>query len=141
MSDSIFVVDTNVLVAGLITSERESPTARVVGCMLSGDLFYLLSPELLSEYRDVLLRPRLLALHGLNESEIDRLLSEITANAIWREALTPARDPSPDPHDAHLWNLLASEPSAVLITGDRLLIEKPLHHRSVISLATWAELF
>jgi uncharacterized protein len=141
MSARIFIIDTNVLVAGLITAERNSPTARVLDAMLSGSLFYLLSAELLSEYRDVLLRPRLSRLHGLNELEIEQLLTEITANAIWREPLADTKHPSPDPQDAHLWGLLASEPNAVLITGDRLLIENPRPQSSIISPSTWADYF
>ena len=56
-----------------------------VDAMLSGAIIYLLSPALLAEYRSVLLRPRLTELHGLSEAEIDRLLVELTANAMWRE--------------------------------------------------------
>lgn len=141
MSASIFIIDTNVLVAGLITEERSSPTARILDAMLSGTLFYLLSAELLREYRDVLLRPRLSRLHGLNETEMEQLLSEITANAIWREALPDKEYPSPDPQDAHLWALLTSEPIAILVTGDRLLMENPRPKSSVISPATWSEHF
>jgi len=141
MSNRIFIIDTNVLVAGLITDEGESPTARVLDAMLKGSLFYLLSAELLREYRDVLLRPRLQRLHGLNELEIDQLLSEIAANGIWREPLVNTDHISPDPKDAHLWSLLASEPTAVLVTGDRLLIENPRPQSSIISPPTWAEHF
>ncbi len=141
MSTRIFIIDTNVLVAGLITTERDSPTARVLDAMLSGSLFYILSAELLREYRDVLLRPRLSRLHGLNELEIEQLLTEITANAIWREPRLDTNHASPDPQDAHLWSLLASEPTAVLVTGDRLLIENPRPQSSIISPATWAEHF
>jgi len=104
-------------------------------------LFYLLSAELLREYRDVLLRPRLQRLHGLNELEIDQLLSEIAANGIWREPSLNTDYTSPDPKDAHLWSLLASEPTAVLVTGDRLLIENPRPQSSIISPPTWAEHF
>ena len=141
MSTRTFIIDTNVLVGGLITAERNSPTVRVLDAMLTGNLFYLLSAELLREYRDVLLRPKLSRLHGLNELEIEQLLTEITANAVWREPPSDTNHTSPDPKDAHLWSLLASEPTAVLVTGDRLLIENPRPQSSIISPATWAEHF
>jgi predicted nucleic acid-binding protein len=48
---------------------------------------------------------------------------------------------SPDPGDAHLWSLLASEPDAVLLTGDRLLLENPRTQNSVISPREWADNF
>jgi len=141
MNKRIFVVDTNVLVAGLITNEPGSPTAGIVDAMLDGNLLYLLSAELLCEYRDVLLRPKISKLHGLNQQEIEQILTEITANAIWREPAPDNVHSSPDPQDAHLWSLLASEPMAVLVTGDRMLIENPRPQSSVISPATWAEHF
>ena len=141
MSTRIFIIDTNVLVAGFITAKPGSPTARIVDAMLSGSVLYLLSAELLREHRDVLLRPQLSKLHGLNELEIDLILTEIAANAIWREPEPDKAHPSPDPQDAHLWSLLASEPTAVLITGDRLLIENPKPQSSIVSPATWVEHF
>lgn len=137
----IFVVDTNILVAGLISGQPDSPTTHVVDAMLDGRLIYLLSPELLKEYRLVLLRPRLMRLHGLSEEEIDQLLTEITANAIWREGLPELDEHAPDPGDEHLWKLLATEPSAALITGDRLLLEQPPSHSSVLSPASYVGFF
>jgi len=43
------VVDTNVLVAGLLTTEQASPTARIVDGLLNGRVLFLLSPRLLAE--------------------------------------------------------------------------------------------
>ena len=137
----IFVVDTNVLVAGLVSAQSDSPTAQIVDAMLDGRLLYLLSPQLLQEYRLVLLRPKLLRLHGLDEKQIDQLLTEITANAIWREAPTETAEHAPDPGDEHLWQLLATEPSAALITGDRLLSEHPPTYHAVLSPANFVGLF
>jgi len=137
----IFVVDTNILVAGLISGQPDSPTSQIVDAMLDGRVIYLLSPELLQEYRLVLLRPRLMPLHGLNEEEIDQLLTEITANAIWREALTEVDEHAPDPGDEHLWKLLATETSAALITGDQLLLEQPPSHSSVLTPASYVGFF
>lgn len=137
----IFVVDTNILVAGLISGQPDSPTAQVVDAMLDGRLIYLLSPELLQEYRLVLLRPKLLRLHGLDEEQIDQLLTEITANAIWHETLPEITGHAPDPGDEHLWTLLAAESFAALITGDRLLLEQPPSHNAVFSPANYVEFF
>jgi putative PIN family toxin of toxin-antitoxin system len=141
MSPCVFIIDTNIVAAGLITAEAGSPTAEILDSMLSGTLFFFLSPELLREYRGVLLRPRLLRLHGLKEPEIDQILLEITANAVWREPPPDREHTSPDPRDAHLWSLLASEAEAVLITGDRLLIENPRPGGVVISPRAWVEHF
>ena len=105
--------------------------------MINGGLVYLLSPDLLDEYRQILLRPKLFRLHGLTEPEIEQILTEITANAIWRDPPADRDHLSPDLQDSHLWALLATEPAAVLITGDHMLIEKPRPRSSVISPAAW----
>jgi putative PIN family toxin of toxin-antitoxin system len=119
----LVVVDTNVLVAGLLTANSESPTARILNGMLNGAVLFFLSPALLAEYRAVLLRPKLAALHGLNEAEVETLLTELIANALWREP--EGKGNAPDPKDDHLWLLLDQEPSAVLVTGDQLLLDEP----------------
>jgi len=137
MTRSIFIIDTNVVAAGLITSEPESPTAKILDAMLNGSLLYILSSELLLEYRNVLLRPNLVGFHRLDHKEIDQLLTEITANAIWRQPPAESTDPAPDPNDNHLWALLASEPKAILITGDQMLLKNPKPQRSVISPTAW----
>jgi len=135
MSPAVFVVDTNVVVAGLLTGSSQSPVSSVLDSMLSGTLVFLLSPALLDEYRAVLSRPKIAALHGLSEGQIDELLVELTANAIWRKP--ESGSPAPDQGDDHLWALLLAHPGSALITGDRLLLENPLPRRSVISPRQW----
>ena len=97
---------------------------------------FLLSPTLLSEYREVLLRSRIRSRHGLTDEEIDSLLTEIVANAIVREPELSA-DRAPASQDRHLWDLLASEHGAVLITGDKELLERPPEKASVVSPANF----
>ena len=125
------IIDTNVVVAGLLSQEKSSPTARILDGMLRGAFLYLLSPELLSEYRSVCLRPKISARHGLSEEEIDVVLTEITVNVLWRDPVNQSR--APDPGDNHLWNLLEAESAAVLITGDTLLLDDPPSGRQVLS--------
>jgi len=127
----LVVVDTNVLVAGLITADVQSPTAQILNGMVTGTLLVLLSPALLAEYQAVLMRPKLAALHGLQESEVDRLLTEVTLNALWREPLEASR--APDPGDNHLWALLDQEPNAILVTGDQRLLNDPHDHALVMT--------
>ena len=138
---NLFIIDTNVLVAGLISSDPASPTVNILDSMLDGSLVYLLSPALLTEYRTVLLRPKLARIHGLSENQIDTLLTEITANAIWREPPHDAAHTAPDSGDDHLWALLAGEPTSVLITGDRLLLENPRPGNSVVTPAHFVQFF
>lgn len=135
MSPPVFVVDPNVVVAGLITGSSQSPVASVLNGMFSGTLVFLLSPALLDEYRSVLSRSKLVKLHGLTEAQIDQLLVELTANAIWREPKPGS--PVPDRGDDHLWALLSAYSGSILVTGDRLLLENPPARSSVISPGTW----
>lgn len=138
MSPRVFVADTSVLVSGLITADAESPVVRILDAMLEGRLVYLLSPALLDEYRAVLLRPKMMRLHGLAEAEIDNLLGDVVANAMWREPAGTAE--APDPGDDHLGSLLCSHAVVTLITGDQLLLANPPAEASVISPRTWLDL-
>ena len=139
MTLPVFIVDTNVVVSGLSSARADSPTVRILGAMLGGDIAYLLSPSLLGEYREVLLRPGLSRFHKLHEREIDSFLTEIVAKGAWREP--PPMGTAPDPGDNHLWDLLLTEEQAILITGDRLLLNNPPEQRSVTTPATCSEAF
>ncbi|RME70418.1 MAG: putative toxin-antitoxin system toxin component, PIN family [Planctomycetota bacterium] len=133
------IIDTNVVVSGLLTADPRSPTARILDAMLQGGFPYLISQPLLEEYRAVLLRPRIRKRHGLSEREVDALLTEIVASAMMR-APDPSTSEIPDPGDAHLWALLASEPDARLVTGDRALVENPPPNADVILPAEFCNL-
>ena len=126
------VVDTNVVVSGILISDPNAPTARIVDAMLQGSIIFLLSVDLLAEYRAVLLRPALRVRHGLDDSEIDIVLTTLADNAVVREPVDP---PSllPDRGDRHLWALLAAHPGTTLITGDRALLEHPPDWAKVVA--------
>jgi uncharacterized protein len=113
-------IDINVVVSGLLTADPDSLTARILEWMLDGRFSYLLSIELLAEYREVLLRPRIRKAHRLSDSEIDVLLTAITVNAI---VVEPSDSPeaAPDHGDQHLWNLVHAYPGSILVSGDALL--------------------
>ena len=132
------VVDTNVVVAGLLTADAEAPTARILEGMLDGSIPFLLSVELLAEYRTVLLRPAIKSRHRLSESQVDRLLEQLTLEALVRE---PARGAdAPDPRDQHVWDLVAAHPGAILVTGDARLLAAATPSRSLLSPASFVAL-
>jgi len=119
MSDSPAVIDTNVVVSGLLTSSAVSPTARILDGMIAGRFRFFLSLELLAEYREVLLRPKIRRRHGLSPAEIDVILTEIAANAVIVEVEPGGRRTRRQ--DEHLRRILAAAPAARLVTGDRRL--------------------
>ena len=125
MNRRISIVDTNIVVAGLLTADNASPVARVLDGMLDADFDFVLSEALLREYRSVLLRPPLRKRHGLTEDEVEALLVDLTCNAIM---MTPGHHSplaAPDPGDQFLWDLLAERADLVLVTGDKRLVEDP----------------
>lgn len=132
------IIDTKVVVAGLLTKDASAPTARILDGMIQGQLIFVVSAELVAEYRAVLLRPRVARLHGLGETQVDDLLTTLVANAIVRDLTTHA-SPAPDPGDQHLWDLLASMPIAVLVTGDRALRASASAGSSVLSPRAWVD--
>ena len=117
------VIDTNVVVAGLLTEVSSSPTARILDGMLAGRFRFLLSVELLAEYRDVLLRPKIRRRHRLAQREVDVLLTEIAVNGVTLDVESPA-DRRDGEEDDHLRRMLSAEPSALLVTGDLKLMNR-----------------
>jgi len=122
MTEGPAVIDTNVLAAGLLTAVPSSPTARILDGMLAGQFRFLLSDELLFEYRDVLLRPNIARRHRLSQAEVDVFLTEIAANGIVLEVESPSTGRGRK-EDDHLRQILAAEPSAFLVTGDLLITQ------------------
>jgi predicted nucleic acid-binding protein len=92
---AVAIVDTNVVVAGILTANPESPVARVLDGMLRADFPFVVSEALLSEYRSVLLRPKLSKLHRLRPAEVDVILVELARHAIVSVPERASRAPDP----------------------------------------------
>lgn len=119
MSRRAVIVDTNVVVAGLLTGNATSPVARILDGMLAAAFPFVVSEALLAEYRAVLVRPALRKLHGLTVAEVDTLLTDIAQHAI---VLAPVSgSPAPDPGDQLLWDLLATRADLLPVTGAEAL--------------------
>ena len=132
MTPAVAIVDTNVIVSGLLTTAPNAPTALILDAMLAGGFSYLLSVELLSEYRRVLRRPRIARSHGLSDTDIDALLTGIALNGEVREA-PKAGTAAPDAGDRHLWALLESDPAVMFVTGDEALLKDATRPDRVVS--------
>ena len=132
MSD-YFIIDTNVVVAGLLTMHADSPVARILEGMLGATFAFVVSEALLAEYRAVLVRAKLRQLHGLSEAEIDIILTDMARHAIVLAPVrTTATPMAPDPGDQFLWDLLADRVDLVLVTGDKLLLQDEAMRERVI---------
>ena len=137
MSSRVTVVDTNVVVAGLSTSDQASPVTRILDGMLAAAFPFAVSAALLAEYRDVLLRRNVRKAHGLSVTEVEGVLVAVARHAI---VLTPtAAQRAPDLGDQFLWDLLAARADLVLVTGDAALLRDSAMRGRVISPRAFAE--
>jgi putative PIN family toxin of toxin-antitoxin system len=137
VSRSAVIVDTNVVVAGLLTANETSPVARILDGMLAAAFPFVVSETLLAEYHEVLVRPRVRALHGLTVGEIETILTGLAQHAI---VLIPvAARPAPDRGDQLLWDLLAARTDLVLVTGDKRLIKDEGMRGRVVSPADFVD--
>ena len=131
MTRPAVIVDTNVVVAGLLTAHEGSPVARMLDAMLAAAFPFVVSEALLAEYRAVLVRPNLRKLHGLTVAEVEAILTDLAQHAI---VLAPvAAPPAPDPGDQLLWGLLAARADLLLVTGDKLLLRDAGMHGRVMT--------
>ena len=131
MTRPAVIVDTNVVVAGLLTAHEASPVARILDGMLAAAFPFVVSEALLAEYRTVLVRPNLRKLHGLTVAQVEAILTDLAQHAI---VLVPVgAPPAPDPGDQLLWELLAARADLVLVTGDKLLLRDAGMRGRVIS--------
>ncbi len=71
----IITIDTNVILAALISNQGASHF--ILQLILEEELKLALSTQVLLESDDVLRRPEIKSLHGLNDSEIDDLLDTL----------------------------------------------------------------
>lgn len=72
------VIDTNVIVASLLTRNHDSATARVMDAVYTGKITPLVCDKILAEYAEVLHRPRL----RLDTAKCDHILSLIADRAL-----------------------------------------------------------
>ena len=121
MSRRAVIIDTNVVVAGLLTANDASPIVRILDGVLTAAFPFAVSEALLAEYRTVLVRPGLRKLHGLAVTEVETLLVDIAQHAIVVAPVPSA--PAPDPGDQLLWDLLAARSDLILVTGDKRLLQ------------------
>lgn len=106
----LVVLDTNILVSSLWS--RNGASARVVSMILTGQLIPCYDYRILTEYRQVLSRPRF----NFSDGEIDSLLEwiETSGRSIVAD---PINDPFIDESDKKFYEV-AKFCGAILITGN-----------------------
>lgn len=105
------VIDTNVIVSGIL-NPHGSP-GRIVNALLSQAITVLHDDRILSEYRDVLLRPKF----GFSRSDVEVLL-DFVESAGEHTSAEPLSLTLPDPNDLPFLEEATSGSADALITGN-----------------------
>ena len=130
----IVVLDTNVLVAGLL--KPFGPSAAVLRLAVAGRIRVVHDYRILSEYRDVLLRPAF----GFAPAAVDALLAQLEEDGV---AVTPPPSAQrlPDPSDAPFWEAAEASRAEALITGNKRHFPKKSDRPRILSPAEFRETF
>ena len=106
------VIDTNVLVSAFWTGNRLSPTVRIANAIAHDGFTPMYSPEMISEYREVLSRTKF----NFSADEVNALVNHIVAKG---ELAEPADVDAhfPDPKDK-VFYCTAFAGDAHLVTGN-----------------------
>ncbi|MBP3194549.1 MAG: putative toxin-antitoxin system toxin component, PIN family [Cardiobacteriaceae bacterium] len=73
------VIDTNVLVSALLSRKNDAATVQVLEKVLSAEIIPLLNKTILTEYQEVLLRPKF----GFSNHSVEVLISFFQYNGIF----------------------------------------------------------
>lgn len=107
------VLDTNVLVAGLLTPF--GPCGEMMRMVSSGELILCLDARILAEYHDVLHRPKF----GFSGGKVDLLLDYLEYQG-HMAASSPLPVPLPDRDDEPFLEVAIAGQAACLVTGNRV---------------------
>ena len=108
------VIDTNVLVSALFTSNMESATVKVVEAVQSGRITPLYTEEIYNEYLEVLNRPKF----HFSQQTINQYL-EVMINEGLHAERVPCKEHFPDPKDVVFYEVALSKEDAYLVTGNK----------------------
>ena len=115
------VVDTNVIVASLLTRNHDSATARVMDAVYSRRIIPLVNAAILAEYSDVLFRPHL----KLDSSKCEFIVSLMTDIGLHLDPVQSSVT-LPDEADRVFYEVALAGPA-----GDTKLVTGNLRHYPV----------
>ena len=114
MKKKIFaVVDTNVIVSGMITSNSASPTAKVLDCLGEKHITPLYCEEILQEYENVLGREKF----KLPKERVEKFLKMMKSDGIASNRV-PSHEVFTDPKDVVFYEVALSKEDSFLVTGN-----------------------
>lgn len=107
------VIDTNVLVSALFTTNTESATVKVLETMLQGKIIPLFNEEIFEEYEDVLYRSKF----HFSPTLVSQYLNTIQEMGIQAERVH-SDEKFPDLDDIVFYEVALSKEDAYLVTGN-----------------------
>jgi uncharacterized protein len=113
------VLDTNVLVSAFL--KPRSKPAKILRLILQGNLEIIINEPIISEYQEVLTRPKL----QLDPFRVQTTLSAIRLTGIRAPALAKTFE-LPDPNDIPFLEAAVAADADVLITGNSRHFPEPL---------------
>ncbi len=125
-----WVVDTNVVVSGLLT--LAGPAAQVVDATQDGRIKLVYDARILAEYRDVLQRPHLKLPPAKVRAFLDSLSSQLLVSP-WILEID-----GPDPDDAIFIEAALATPDRTIVTGNLAHFPEALLHGARVMTPTQA---
>jgi putative PIN family toxin of toxin-antitoxin system len=114
------VVDTNVVVSRYLSAL--GPPAQVLDQWENGIFELLVSEPILTEYRRVLLYPRLAALHGMSATEIDTVITSFRGSSIVVAPTQVLAVVTDDPSDNRFLECAEEGGADYVVSGDAHLL-------------------
>ena len=112
---SVFaVIDTNVIVSALLSSEGDSKPAIVLRETLRGRITPIFNEEILDEYREVLLRDKF----HFRKQDVEMVINHVKRSGLRGERLNALNEIFPDPKDVVFYEVAMSKEGAYLVTGN-----------------------
>ncbi len=115
MKGKIFaVIDTNVIVSALLSSNLESNPVKIFRAIVQERIVPLYNDEILEEYRSVLSRPKF----HLDRSLIETVIKAIIADGLSMDRTSATDIDFPDPKDIVFYEIAFSDENSFLVTGN-----------------------
>lgn len=111
------VLDTNVFVSGGTIST--TPPTQIINRWRNGDFVLVASPQLIAEYQEVLLRPSVSKLTGLNTQEVTQYVDEVRDRAYITSGTLSLDVLKNDPDDNMILACAEEGMATHLVTGNK----------------------
>ena len=107
------VIDTNVLVSALLAKRTDSPPRLIMDYLFKGHFTPVYNEEIISEYKEVLSRPKF----KFSEDLVDIVINGLKDIGISIERVKSHTD-MPDPKDVVFYEVALAKESSYLVTGN-----------------------